>query len=557
MKKYNRRGKYILIIFISVLLIAVQSCVDDKYDLSKISDEIEINPGLAAPVARGSLSLDDIVNEISSENMGKFPDDSLLYITFTDTFKSYLASDVIDIPDQTFVQLYIDSDINLNPEWTGSGIGDTIQFSKQKNGEFTVSHNEKIDSIKLKTTTLQIHVSSTFKHRGIVNIFTNSIKTNGQPLMNNIPISNAAGTFDTTINIPLNNTTIYLDNSNPSLTILPLSFELYLINSGSPVLAGESCDITMSFEDIQFSNLFGYLGEYDLFDENGQMDLGIYEDILGDGELLFADPRFSFFTYNSFGIPVEVTLSNVSAFSEKNNITTPITFTGVNPFDISAPDMSQIGKTVKDSILINKDNCNIKQAMETSPKTFSYNIIAKSNPAGPTGPYNFVTDSSKFNVDFEIVLPLWIKANDIVLSDTTDLDIEKEIGDFIDYINYFRITMEGSNGFPMEAGLQVIFTDSAYTVLDSLFLGSPIVLNPAMVDSYGKVTRSVQFKKIVEFSKEKLSGIKNTKRAIVRATLNTSNIGSGQYVKFYSYYIIDFKLSVKTNVTINSRDLND
>ena len=311
----------------------------------------------------------------------------------------------------------------------------------------------------------------------------------------------------------------------------------------------------MSFENLKFLSVYGYLGDYSILVTKGQFDLGIYDDLLGGGELLFADPRFSLFLNNSYGIPVEITLSNVSTYSKKNNVTTPITFTGVNPFNIIAPDKNHIGKFVQDTIVINKNNCNIVPAMETSPKTFSYSISARTNPAGPGSSYNFVTDSSAMDVSFEVVLPIWMRAKGFSLRDTMDLDINKNFGDVFDFIKYFRITLEGKNEFPLQVGIQVYFTNAGYVVLDSLFIGNSVLLNSPAVDVNGKVSQAADFKQSVDLSKERLSVIRNTKFAIFKASLSTSNSAAGQYVKFFSYYKLDFNMSVKTNLNINSRKL--
>ena len=550
MKRQYPIRKNNLITFVSVLLVAITACVDSNYDLNRISDEIEITPGFAAPVVQGTLSLNDILKEISSENVGSFPDDSLIYITFSDDLFSNKASDVLDIPDQSFPAVYIASDITI-PAWVQAAINVPIKFSKTLNQSFTVTHNEKLDSIKIKTANLKIQMSSTFKLRGELRLTTDNVKINGQSFVQNITIGDTTGSFSETVNISLDNAAIYLD----SINAISLKYELELIKSNEDIVAGQDCEIIMSFENISFQSAYGYLGDYSILVDNGQFDLGIYDEVLGGGELLFADPRFSLFLNNSYGIPVEITLSNISSYSQKNDVTTPITFTGVNPFNIIAPDKDHIGEFVQDTIVINKDNCNIVQAMETSPKSFSYDISARTNPAGPGDSYNFVTDSSKMDVSFEIVLPIWIRAKGFSISDTMDLDIDKDFGEVFDYINYFSFTLEGENEFPLQVGMQAYFTDANYLVLDSLFVGSSVLLESPAVDINGRVSQAADFKQIVALTKQRLTGIRNTKFVIIKADLSTSNAASGQYVKFFSYYKLDFKMSVKTNLRINSREL--
>jgi hypothetical protein len=50
----------------------------------------------------------DIINEVDTENFVlQDPVDSLLYISYSDDLLSYKASDVVEIPDQDFIQLFI------------------------------------------------------------------------------------------------------------------------------------------------------------------------------------------------------------------------------------------------------------------------------------------------------------------------------------------------------------------------------------------------------------------------------------------------------------------
>jgi hypothetical protein len=537
-------------ILIPVIILMGISCIKDKYDWNKFSDELEIHARIAAPLIKGSLSLDEIVNEISSENIGQFPDDSLVYIVYSDTFGSISSTSLISIPDQMFPESFTDSDISLNPEWTASGTGDTIEFIKQKNGVLNVSNNEKIDSLRIKTAILEIKVSSSFRHLGILHIHSNSIRKNRQPFMKEILISSSSGSFTSMVDVPLDDHVISFDNSNPSVTVLPFMIELYLINSGAPVQTGQRCNITISLESIRFSSIFGYLGEYDLFSGNGTFNIGIYDEMQGNWDLVFADPKFAIITSNSFGIPVEISLENVTAWSEKNHLTTPVTFSGVNPFDVNFQDINHIGQYAGDSLVICKDNSNILLAAGTEPNKFSYDISAKTDPSGPSGPYNFATDSSELNTVFEIILPLWLMGKDIILRDTGTFDIEKDLGDFYEYMDYLRITLAGTNGFPVKSSLQVYFSDSSGMVLDSLVSGSSFIIEPAETDPDGRVISTTEFKIVAEFKKDRLNRIRDTKKIIYRAAVNTADASSGQCVRFYAYNKIDFKLSSKAELSL-------
>ena len=553
MKKQANSINNVLIIFSVALIFGLTSCFDSNYDFNNISDEVELTPGISIPVAFGSLKLDDILNEIDTGDFVKqFAEDSLLYVTYSTNLFSYKASEVIDVPDQNFLQLFIGADIAATTILPVP-VGESITFSKNKDGEFVFSNGEKIDSINMKSVRMFIDVTSSFHHTGKLIISSNNVIINGVPFSKEIPISSATGTFTYSFNELINNVKVVLDNSDADTTVLPLKFDLSLINSGAAVQPGEACNITMSFRENVFSSIFGYLGNYDIPVDNGQLDVSLFNQSVQGGNLFFADPRIALTINNSYGIPIQIDLSGMEVVSAINSSTTPINFIGVNPFDILAPDLADFGSSLYSEIPINKDNSNIVEAMESSPNHLNYTATAKTNAAGPTGPYNFVTDSSNMDLGIEIVLPLWVKAEGFSLEDTLDFDFKKEISADIDMVEYFRLTFDADNGIPLETKLQVYFADTTYTVLDSLFKDNEVFLEPAVLvgESNSDPVKTI---KRVEFTKAELEKIKRSKYLFVRASVNTPSTGNG-YFKFYSYYGIDFKISAKAEFRVNSKNL--
>jgi len=539
---------------LAFLLIAtgIYSCLPDYFDLNKISDEIEISPGIAAPIAFGSLSMADLLDELDETGYINTFDDSLLYITYSEEVLSFPASEVVEIPDQQFLEFFISSDIAI-PSWLVSGMGDTITFLKEQNGDFQFNNNERIDSIYIKTTNIGIHVESSFKHTGILTISSDFIIIDGEPFHEVIQISDPDGTFVHDVNIPLDGHILYFDNSDPSGTYLPLKFKLDLINSGNAIDPSESCDITMDFNNIQFSSIFGYFGDYDILQENGSVIVDLFSESLEGGKIFFNDPRFALNITNSYGIPLQIELYDVETYSTIEDITTPIVFTGVNPFDIAAPGMDRIGDTAKTLVNIDKTNCNIDLAMQTSPKYLYYSAKAITNPLGPEARDNFLTDSSTMKVDFEVVLPIDVRAGGFSLEDTTDFNFEDEVGSNADMINYFRLTLDAANGLPFDARIQAFFADQNDNILDSMFVDDHFILS-ANLDANGKVNEAEVYSRTVEFTGERINTIKPTTKIFIRANVETKDYDLNTFVKFYSYYTIDFKLKFTADLTINSND---
>jgi hypothetical protein len=181
-----------------------------------------------------------------------------------------------------------------------------------------------------------------------------------------------------------------------------------------------------------------------------------------------------------------------------------------------------------------------------------YTVSASTNPEG-TSRTNFVTDSSDLSVDFELVLPIWIKASGFSMEETQPFNFEDQIGGSADFVDYLRFTLDATNGLPLDVNMQVFFLDDNMNILDSLYEDDSFLL-PASLDANDKVDQRTEQSKITEFTEEKIEAIKSTKNLLIRASGTTAEEENDKYVKFYSYYTVDFKLKMKADLTVNSRD---
>jgi hypothetical protein len=128
------------------------------------------------------------------------------------------------------------------------------------------------------------------------------------------------------------------------------------------------------------------------------------------------------------------------------------------------------------------------------------------------------------------------------------------MGDMVKFIKYLRIILEADNGIPLETDLQVYFTDETYTVIETMFTENKILLEPAPIGPDDKVTGKTSVTRNIEFSDDKLENLKSVKYAIISALVNTAQLEQNRYVKIMSDHSIDFRLKLKADLTINSRD---
>jgi len=549
-----------LILFSYLFLIT--SCLPDEFKKDYNTD-ILWTPTVNGPVAFGSLTLKDMLDRVLDSAELDLPVDidedstNLYYVSYSDHISSIRADEWIEIPDQSFPEVYFYRPPVDIPA-AGIGItGDTIKTSKVENFEFIFEHHERIDSIFLAEGNLHTYTSSSIRHEGYLVIHSDHIMIGDEFYCDTIVISDPSGTFQDHKVKSLDQSVLRLDNqSDPDTTFLEVKFDFYLVHSGNDINAGEEVKVDMIFTDLDFQSAFGYFGDYDtLLMENEKLEFEIFEGEFS-GNIYFGDPRFNLNINNSFGLPIGIDLFGLYGYSEKTGQSVNIVFEpGVNPFIIHAPALADVGQSVINMISVNNQNSNIDSITNTTLSYISYNVRALTNPEGSGVQDNFILDSSAVSVDFEVVLPMDLRAEDFSLEDTVEFDLS-DIPDEDDEaeIKSLQIRMETRNGMPVEIDMQVFLADSAYNVIDSLFTEETRNVLPSGIDldEDGKIDYPSQEQPIViDFSSDRIDRLRDTRHALVNATIETTN-GGQKLVKFYSYYEISFKLGVKVDASLDT-----
>ncbi|HAF29812.1 MAG TPA: hypothetical protein DCG75_12270 [Bacteroidales bacterium] len=534
--------------------------MQDEYDFNKLDDEMEITAGFLAPVAYGSLNLQDIISEFDSSSFISTDADGLLLITYEDSLFSYIADDLLNIPSQDFIEFFIESDFTILPGFPGWNTGDTLTILRSQKFPFTFSQGEKLDSMILDQGNMVFNVTSEFQHTGNIVITCPNIRLDNVPFERTILIDDASGGFSFNSSFPLDGYTIYLNDSIGTDTMfLPVNFKVELISSGDAITAGEEIAVTATIENMNFDAIFGYIGDYELLTQTGEVDLGFFENTL-DGYIYFENPQINFNIKNSYGVPAAVTISRFVGFKNDIDSIQMIFDSSIDTFGYAYPSLADYiaNDIYKDTtISINGTNSNVSDFLSFLPSKLEYSLGAKSNPEGPTGSYNFVSDDSKIDVGFEFILPLWFKADNFALEDTIDLDL-MDIDQDANFIEKVNILLEVSNGLPLEIDFQVYFLDSLYNPVDSLFddASRPIIRSGITDPLTGEVIAPGINKSFVEYTKDDIANLNTVRYGIIRAGLKTPSDASGDQfsVKFFTDYSVDFNLSVGVDVKANSND---
>ncbi len=547
----NHKGK-LLILFISVVLLVLWACVPDEFTKDYNTD-ILYEPSFTGPVAYGALSIEDILANADSTGMIYTDSNDLIYIAFREHLDDITAADWIKIPDQQFIQIYYDYPYDVAAATLGNP-GDTIPHMISKHYPFSFGDKGQVDSVYIKHGFLRNRTRSTLKHKGILTSYSENIKKDGQPYYKETIISDASGDFTNEDLIPLDGYWVYLDNeTNPDTSYLVIDFVYYMINSGEDITAGEYVSMTKSFEEIEYEVVYGSVGDYDTtLIEDEVFDFELFA---GDfsGIIYFENPRFRLIVDNSVGVPIGIDLYNVSAYYASTNTTIDLEFEpGSTPFIIKAPKLNELGKTITTTIQVDSTISNLNELTNSNISQFRFSASALTNPPGSDLTGNFVLDTSKLSVDYEIELPLNIRIEDFKLEDTVEFSLTGFNVEQMDFeINSLEIKILTTNWMPIDINLQVLMVDSAYNVLDSLFNADNTNILPSGNVVNGIVTLPSEEEVTVHVVSDNFEAVKETKYLIINATIESTDEGQTP-VKLYSHYSIDFRVSLSLDAKIES-----
>lgn len=535
--KFSHWLKQPMFIITVFSIIIISSCYDEKdFDFDRLSGTYEATHAL--PLVNTNLDMWDIMHDYDSVNLEEDANHFLTLIYRGEVFRRN-ANDLFGIEDQSFNESTSFSLPSIIPD------GDSVSVPYTQSLDFqTGTGNEEFDSLFLKSGDLNLNFTSNLNHDAKIIIRIPSIRENNQVLKRVINYEYQGGQMNVSKNIDLAGTKMILSHPQPGANRLTVNTTFIIYGDGTPNLPSYNVGITQSFSNIDFSSLFGYFGQQSFPVGEDTVDIGLFKNqLFGNLDFKFKEPQLNLFIDNSFGMPIDLEFNKFKAYSDDDSVD----IQDVQPLPINSPTISQIGQTA----FTLKEYKNIDGAINISPRYFLLNILANSNTGGNTGIQNFVTDTSKIDMDIEVELPLYGYVDNFILQDTIDFEFENV--DEIDWVEFKTVAI---NDFPIDAKIQLYFTDSSYNILDSLITDeNKQIINAANVDAEtGEViNQATKTEKIlIENKSERIEKLKDARFFFLRANLQSIKQNEEfPNVKIYSFYKLKMKIGLRTKIKAN------
>ncbi len=484
-----------------------------------------------------SLSVADVIEP--GENI-VYDQNGLIHFVYTEnSLTSIEVADLVNIPAQQIFE--------TNYQMIGAVIiGATTQkiLEEELTYDLNVDAGYEIRQLDLKNTLLSYNITSNIDETiRIVMEFTQTIdNATGQTVRREIDVLNTGGT-SLQGNIDLSGTSTIFQSPNQ----FPVKYEIWLVEDGDAFVldANDELNIEIDMGAIDYSMIKGLFGKSQFNIDAGQIDFEVdfFSDI--EGGFNFDDPELTLTYKNSIGLPIAAKFDLVGEDKDLN--TQALNYEsspGNDTMYFSSPTV--VGDVFEGQILLNNTNSDIGPLLSLPPVQLNYSGVAATNTFG-AAVENFVTDTSKIILGFEMDVPVSIRANNLDFQDTLEIDMDDNLGDEILYADVTAIVQ---NGFPLELDLSILLVNSqTATILETIDFGSSIV--SAAVDGNGDVTTPTTSTLSIRVDQNTFDNLQLADEAYIVANASTFNDGQ-QAVKLYSTYEIAVSIGVEVKFNLET-----
>jgi hypothetical protein len=502
-------------ILFAIMAIVLPSCFKELSD--KVSDigDITWSPNLAVPLTNGSVTIAEFTEDLSGENFGTTAtDDGLVVFKYSnnDLF-STTAEDLVQINDEN-ESSELKPDLSTIPDIS---IPLTGTFIYEQKHSFTGStpEGDKLYNLSLKGGTLDMSIIGDFPASGELLITFDCLTKDGvspEILFQWNDDGTGAQNFERTIDLE----GLEIDYTDNGTTFNNFSYTTLLtLNLNNQIISSTNkLDFNLGVNSLKFSKSLLTVGTRSITVEFNTVILNTIKE-LKRGVYFFDEPSISFNFRNSFGLPVEIAVNSFVAHSDRNgNLALTGDFAST-PQSIGYPSIDEIGETVHTNLTINHLNSNIPQILAFQPDSIVYSFDGIVNAQGNDDTH-FLLDTSRIYTGVELELPMIGRFRNLTYVERYDFD-----GSMVEELESALFRLTSTNGFPINADVQVYFLSDTGALIDSLIYDDRRLLAAGLTDNNGKVNEPTT--KIIEVvvQNERLTSISNATSMRLRATLDT------------------------------------
>ena len=552
----NLRGSLQLLLAIGVMLplFTLSSCQQD--------DAGEWSPTIAAPLVNSTMSVSDLLEQLTMDSLFNTNDEGLLSLNFKSELFNYKPSDLLNFD---YGASPIQGEIENNP---------ILENLIDQNGEHEIalpttvlsinpivenpdgsSFEVKIDSLYLFSSSLIFNYSSSFGHAGNIHIeiphlfdaegnhFDETIAWDESP---NSAVSDAE-VFD------LNGYFLDMTQSNASDTThnrFDIDVSIVIMNTIPNYDIDDAAEISFTVElaDLDFELAYGDFGSGSFLLGKDTLAFNPFEDF-NNANFFLADPILTLEINSGLGLKNMNSFVQDFLYSENGGEPNEVLYNpnSVQP-TLEAP--LNVGDTVTTFYKLTNEEGYISELLTPSEKELIYEIFAVINNNN-NGEQSFIHRDYGIGADLDIEIPMYGRVGDISFNDTLEFDLGQRLSEIDSLI--IKTNMESY--FPANAYLQVYFLDENYDVTDSLYLDDfdlPIIASPELgADGRPVSEEPVLTTKEASVVSSSIDNIVGSKYLVLKYSFETADFDDDANVKIYEDYYINAKVGFQATGKID------
>ncbi|MEO6883943.1 MAG: hypothetical protein ABI199_07950 [Bacteroidia bacterium] len=501
---------------------------------------------VAAPLVKTSLNINNLMSDTLLKSS---PTDSSLTLVYNNNLYTFQVDSLLNIPDTTLAYSY----------HLPSG---SYTFSP---GQLIVDQTKttmySLRGAQLTNATIQSG-DVKFDIKSYVPALTDYTYSIPSATLNGIPFSitvqvpaatnSAPGVYNGTYSLA----GYKIDLKGPSentFNTLTTNLQASVDNSvvgGVTVYPADSLIIDNTFEQMIPSYARGYFGQQIFNVGPATTAVNIFNHI-SNGNIQLQNASMIITINNGFGIDATAVINTLSSENTHSGSTVLLTNSVIgSPININrATETGNPYNPVNTSVYtvsMDNTNSNITSLIGNLPNQFGYGIKITTNPLGNvSGGNDFMYAGHTISANLDIQVPLALVANNLTLEDTVTTNFAPASGN--SHLNNGTFILWANNGFPFSAQVQLYLLNQNNQITDSLCANN--FINPAPVNALYKVIAPLITQASIPLTSAKLTELQNTKKIFIKSVFNTSN--KPTYIKLYSNYSLDLKLTGNFNYTIS------
>ncbi len=529
----------------SILLVG---CVKDEVDVRNLN--YNIHPEIGIPIAKANILASRIIDHFDEDGFVSTDSFGQLSLIYSDSLQRLSIADILDLGSQNYENSFAFDEVDLGPvQFTGS-----VTFEEDRILSFESQAGDRLDSIRFVT-----------------GLFSAAISSSGDlPFSGSIKVVNPDNTV--IIDLPFTgqgsnnsaeNQTVFTD-----LLLLPINndqftngfrvrYEFTFSNDDGGEIETQEITVNLGFTDFSIASAGGFIAPRSI-DLNPQgIDIDLFSETF-NGEFRIEDPKIDFNFLNGFGLELGLDIKEITA---TNSAGQTMTANGENilfrPVLDPAPSPGEVKETV---ITISNQHISptVTEFLAFKPDRLFSDFSLDVNPQEK--PSSFISNQDELAISYDLEIPIYGSISDFRLVDTTTVtlgdlisDTEKETT-----IEALDIRLIVDNGLPINTGVQIIFTDSLFQPIESLFDEPNFIFTSAPVDleapvgspNHGRATGSTRQVTDIAIPRDRILQLKDATHIIIDVVGGTTANGSHP-IRLYSNDFFDVQLSAKATLNLN------